>query len=178
MAEATIMVLKDVDLGCKRCHKKIKKLLNKIPEILDWTFFEKENAVMIKVVSSSPENIKKQLLSEGGETIKKIEVLEKKPKPPADKPKGAEEKPPTPVRGCPPFYPTGVCCNCKPCSEGRGGSPCHHGCGIPCQPPSHDGYVRLVPSFGGWTSGCRCNRSCGGCRCEIFSKENPTCTIL
>ncbi|RVW80419.1 hypothetical protein CK203_042231 [Vitis vinifera] len=104
MAEATIMVLKDVDLGCKRCHKKIKKLLNKIP---DWTFFEKENAVMIKVVSSSPENIKKQLLSEGGETIKKIEVLEKKPKPPADKPKGAEEKPPTPVRGCPPFYPTG-----------------------------------------------------------------------
>ncbi|RVW80421.1 hypothetical protein CK203_042236 [Vitis vinifera] len=138
MAEATIMVLEDVDLGCKRCHKNIKKLLNKIP---DWTFFEKENAVMIKVVSSSPENIKKQLLSEGGETIKKIEVLDKKPIPPADKPKAAdqkpkpksEEKPPTP---CPLFYPTGVCC--KPCSEGRG----------------------------------------GGCRCEIFSEENPTCTIL
>ena len=136
---------------------------------------------MIKVVSSSPENIKKQLLSEGGETIKKIEVLDKKPKPPADKPKAAdqkpkpksEEKPPTP---CPLFYPTGVCC--KPCSEGRGGGPCHHGCGIPCQPPSHDGYVRLVPSFGGWTSGCRCNRSCGGCRSEIFNEENPTCTIL
>ena len=96
---------------------------------------------MIKVVSSSPENIKKQLLSEGGETIKKIEVLDKKPIPPADKPKAAdqkpkpksEEKPPTP---CPLFYPTGVCC--KPCSEGRG----------------------------------------GGCRCEIFNEENPTCTIL
>ncbi|RVW58862.1 hypothetical protein CK203_108316 [Vitis vinifera] len=68
---ATIMVLEDVDLGCKRCHKNIKKLLNKIP---DWTFFEKENAVMIKVVSSSPENIKKQLLSEGGETIKEDRV--------------------------------------------------------------------------------------------------------
>ena len=25
------MVLEDVDLGCKRCHKNIKKLLNKIP---------------------------------------------------------------------------------------------------------------------------------------------------
>ena len=25
------MVLKDVDLGCKHCHKNIKKLLNKIP---------------------------------------------------------------------------------------------------------------------------------------------------
>ncbi|KAJ9689973.1 hypothetical protein PVL29_012574 [Vitis rotundifolia] len=167
------MVLK-VDLGCKRCYKKIKKLLSKIPEIQDWTFFEKENAVMIKILSSSAEKIRMQLKSKGGETIKSLEVRQpEKPKPPVDKtkppaakPKEADQKPKppaekqTPVPGCPPGYRIGGCC--KPCHEGHCGGPCHHG----------------LPSNDGWASGCRCNRSCGR-RCEFLSiEENPICTIL
>ncbi|KAJ9689972.1 hypothetical protein PVL29_012573 [Vitis rotundifolia] len=141
---------------------------------------------MIKVVSCCPEKIKTKLICKGGKIIHSIEVRapEKpkppadKPKPPADKPKEADQKPkpkpeakpsvpvPTPVTGYPPFiYPTGVCC--KSCYEGRGGGPCHHGYGIPCQRPSYDG----------WPSGCRCNRSYG-CRCEFFTEENPACTIM
>ncbi|XP_003635040.1 protein PYRICULARIA ORYZAE RESISTANCE 21 isoform X1 [Vitis vinifera] len=215
MAECTIMVLK-VDLGCERCCKKIRKLICKIPEIKEYAFHEKDNAVMIKVVCCCPEKIKTKLICKGGKIIHSIEVrapekpkppAEKpkppadKPKPPADKPKPPADKPeppadkpkppadkpnpqadkpkvpvPTPVTGYPPFiYPPGVCC--KSCYEGRGGGPCHHGYGIPRQPPSYDGYMRLVPSYDGWPSGCRCNRSYG-CRCEFFTEENPACTIM
>ncbi|XP_034697575.1 protein PYRICULARIA ORYZAE RESISTANCE 21-like isoform X1 [Vitis riparia] len=194
MAEGTIMVLK-VDLGCERCCKKIRKLICKIPEIKEYAFHEKDNAVMIKVVCCYPEKIKTKLICKGGKIIHSIEVrAPEKPKPPADKPKPPADKPeppadkpkpqadkpkvpvPTPVTGYPPcIYPPGVCC--KPCYEGRSGGPCHHGCRIPRQPPSYDGYLKLVPSYDGWPSGCRCNRSYG-CRCEFFTEENPACTIM
>ncbi|KAL6332667.1 hypothetical protein AAG906_010007 [Vitis piasezkii] len=197
MAEGTIMVLK-VDLGCKRCYRKIKKLLCKFPEIRDQTFIEKEDTVIIKVVCCCPEKIRTKLICKGGDSIKSIEVrtpvnpklpadkpkkTDEKQKPAKDKPKKTDEEPkhekktqerapvPTPV----PEYPTGVCC--KSCYEGRHGGPCHHGYGVPHQPPSYDGYIRLVPSYDGWASGCRCDRSYG-CRCEFVIEENPTCTIL
>ena len=119
-------------------------------EIRDQTFIEKEDTVIIKVVCSYPEMIRTKLICKGRDIIKCIEVI----------------PPPPPVPGYPVFiYPIKVCC--KSCYEGHGGGPCHHGCGIPHQPPSYDG----------WVSGCRCDRSYG-CRCEFLSEENPICTIM
>ncbi|CBI18630.3 hypothetical protein VitviT2T_014765 [Vitis vinifera] len=109
-----------------------------------------------------------------------IKAPPEKPKP-ADPPKHVEKLPaPPPVAGYPQFYPVAVCC--KPCFDLGHGGPCHHSYGIPHQrPSSYDGYVKLVPSYdesyGGWSSGCRCNRSYG-CRCEYFTEENPACTIM
>ncbi|KAJ9689980.1 hypothetical protein PVL29_012580 [Vitis rotundifolia] len=110
---------------------------------------------------------------------------EPKKEEPKDQPKPVVKPPapapaPAPVPGYPQFYPVAVCC--KPCFDLGHGGPCHHGNGIPYQRPStYDGYVRLVPSYdepyGGWPSGCRCNRSYG-CRCEYFTEENPACTIM
>ncbi|CBI25755.3 unnamed protein product, partial [Vitis vinifera] len=160
------MVLK-VDLGCKRCYRKIKKLLCKFPEIQDQTFIEKEDTVRIKVVCCCPEKIRTKLICKGGHSIKSIEVITPvNPKLPPQQKKKPQQSP---------EYPTGVCC--KSCYEGRRGGPCYHEYGIPHQPPSYDGYIRLVPSYDGWASGCRCDRSYG-CRCEIVIEENPTCTIL
>ncbi|KAJ9689969.1 hypothetical protein PVL29_012571 [Vitis rotundifolia] len=162
-----------VNLGCKRCYKKIKKLLCKFPEIRDQTFIEKENTVIITVVCCSPCKIRDKLICKGGKTIESIECIEPETqKPTEDKKKenGQRKKNPgpqvsTPVPGYPPFiYLTGVCC--KSCYGGCGGCPCHHGYGIPHQPSSY-----------GWASGCRCDRSYG-CRCEFVIEENPTCTIL
>ncbi|KAL6332829.1 hypothetical protein AAG906_015094 [Vitis piasezkii] len=184
MAEGTIMVLK-VDLGCKRCYRKIKKLLCKFPEIRDQTFIEKEDTVIIKVVCCCPEKIRTKLICKGGDSIKSIEVRTPvNPKLPADKPKRltrsktCKDKPKKTDEE--PKHEkntgTGTVC-CKSCYEGRHGGPCHHGYGVPHQPPSYDGYIRLVPSYDGWASGCRCDRSYG-CRCEFVIEENPTCTIL
>ena len=91
--------------------------------------------------------------------------------------------PPPPPTGPPPEKPTPQPATPKPPYPDLGhGGPCHHGYGIPYQRPSScDGYVRLVPSYdepyGGWPSGCRCNRRYG-CRCEYFTEENPACTIM
>ena len=143
-------------------------------EIRDQTFIEKEDTVIIKVVSCYPEKIRTKLICKGGDTIKSIEVIppEKPPKPPPKPPPTPPQKPPPTPPPPPPvpaypvfFYPIGVCC--KSCSGGRGGGSCHHGCRIPHQPPSYDV----------WVSGCRCDRSYG-CRCEFLIEENPTCTIM
>ncbi|RVW80377.1 hypothetical protein CK203_042241 [Vitis vinifera] len=114
------MVLK-VDLGCERCCKKIRKLICKIPEIKEYAFHEKDNAVMIKVVCCCPEKIKTKLICKGGKIIHSIEPEPPadKPKPPADKPNPQADKPkvpvPTPVTGYPPFiYPPG----CHPMMAG------------------------------------------------------------
>ncbi|CBI25759.3 unnamed protein product, partial [Vitis vinifera] len=97
MAECTIMVLK-VDLGCERCCKKIRKLICKIPEIKEYAFHEKDNAVMIKVVCCCPEKIKTKLICKGGKIIHSIEVrAPEKPKPPAEKPKPPADKPKPPL---------------------------------------------------------------------------------
>ncbi|KAL6332663.1 hypothetical protein AAG906_010003 [Vitis piasezkii] len=98
--------------------------------------------------------------------------------PPEDSPtQPATPKPPQPttVVGYPPFWPVELPRPPAP-------APGHHGYGILYQRTSScDGYVRLVPSYdepyGGWPSGCRCNRRYG-CRCEYFTEENPACTIM
>ncbi|CBI18628.3 unnamed protein product, partial [Vitis vinifera] len=70
------MKLKVVNLGCKRCYKKIKKLLCKFPEIRDQTFIEKEDTVIIKVVCSYPEMIRTKLICKGRDIIKCIEGIQ------------------------------------------------------------------------------------------------------
>ncbi|RVW58864.1 hypothetical protein CK203_108317 [Vitis vinifera] len=167
------MKLKVVNLGCKRCYKKIKKLLFKFPG----TFIEKEDTVIIKVVCSYPEMIRTKLFYKGSDTIKSIEVI-----PP--------EKPPPPPPPPPPTPVANSSTRCHPMMAGLLGvavteamvaavnsilkkiphAPscesysivivviCHAmrdvvvalppGYGIPHQPPSYDGYVRLVPSYG------------------------------
>ncbi|GLU15843.1 hypothetical protein SLE2022_323020 [Rubroshorea leprosula] len=95
MAEekVTTMVL-NVDLQCSKCYKRVKKLLCKFPEIRDQTYDEKANKVTIKVVSSSPENIRDKLCRKGGGCIKSIEIVKPPPpKPPAPAP----PKPPPPA---------------------------------------------------------------------------------
>ena len=105
-------------------------------ELWDQTFIEKEDAVII-IVCCYLEKIRTKLICKGGNTIKSIEDI------PPEKP----QPPPPPVPRYLAFiYPIGVCC--KSCCEGCGGGSCHHGYGIPHQPPSYDGYVRLVPSYG------------------------------
>ncbi|KAL6332853.1 hypothetical protein AAG906_015121 [Vitis piasezkii] len=176
------MKLKVVNLGCKRCYKKIKKLLFKFPEIRDQTFIEKEDTVIIKVVCSYPEMIRTKLFYKGSDTIKSIEVIP---------PRSHRHRHGHGHRHrCELQYQSiqnssiQLECTCHPmmagllgvvvteamvaavnsilkkiphapsCESysivivGRGGGPCHHGYGIPHQPPSYDGYVRLVPSYG------------------------------
>ena len=150
--------------------------------------------MIIKVVCCCPEKIRMMLICKGVDIIKcirrKKSPLEKSngavnpmahslPPPPETEKKKKPTQQPPPLLGYPLFYTIGV--YFKPCYEGHGGRrPCHHGYGIPCQPPSYDGYVRLVPSndgpYGNWPSGCCCNR-CYGCRCEFLIEENPTCPI-
>ncbi|KAB2060312.1 hypothetical protein ES319_A10G008500v1 [Gossypium barbadense] len=109
MAEkVTIMVLK-VDLQCRKCYKKVKKVLCKFPQIRDQIYDEKTNTVTIKVVCCSPEKIRDKLCYKGGGSIKSIELKspakpkepEKKPDKPkeAEKSKEAGKKPPKPKDG-------------------------------------------------------------------------------
>ncbi|XVF28056.1 hypothetical protein REPUB_Repub14bG0162700 [Reevesia pubescens] len=90
--KVTIMVLK-VDLECSRCYKKVKKVLCKFPQIRDQVYDEKANTVIIKVVCCSPEKIRDRICSNGGGSIKSIEI---KPPPPPPKPKEPEKKPEKP----------------------------------------------------------------------------------
>ncbi|CAK7323319.1 unnamed protein product [Dovyalis caffra] len=75
--QVTKMVIK-FDLECEKCHKKIKKVLCKIPEIQSQTYDQKANTVTITVVSCFPEKIKKKIRCKGGEAIKCI-YIEKQP---------------------------------------------------------------------------------------------------
>ncbi|KAJ4702492.1 Heavy metal transport/detoxification superfamily protein, putative isoform 1 [Melia azedarach] len=131
MLEKVTMVLK-VDLQCCECHKKVKKILCKFPEIQDQTFDEKQNTVTIKVVSCCPEKVRYKLSRKGGGLITCIEIVS--PKPPA-KPKPPQEPNPPEVRipiltpGCPPYYPFGVCC--FQCYYVCYGGTCYHGCRPP-----------------------------------------------
>ncbi|XP_011004530.1 PREDICTED: uncharacterized protein LOC105111002 [Populus euphratica] len=91
MAEkkVTKMVIK-VDLGCEKCHKKIKKVLCRIPQIQDQIYDKKAGTVTITVLCCSPEKIKEKIICEGGEAVKSIEI--KVP----EKPKAAPKKPEEP----------------------------------------------------------------------------------
>ncbi|KAK4772678.1 hypothetical protein SAY86_014453 [Trapa natans] len=70
----TAMVIK-VDLQCDRCRNKIRKVLSSFPEIRDQIYDEKQNSVMIKVVSCCPDKILKKICSKGGKSIEKIEIV-------------------------------------------------------------------------------------------------------
>ncbi|KAB5551568.1 hypothetical protein DKX38_008879 [Salix brachista] len=78
MAEkkVTTMVIK-VDLECEKCHRKIKKVLCRIPR--------------------DPENVREKIIFKGGEAVKSIEIkVPEKPKPAAP-PAEAPERAKTPA---------------------------------------------------------------------------------
>ncbi|XP_011010370.1 PREDICTED: uncharacterized protein LOC105115225 [Populus euphratica] len=115
MAETkvTTMVIKVVDLGCEKCHKKIKRVLCDIPQIQNQTYDKKENTVTITVVCCCPEKIKKKIYSKGGPTVKCVEI---KP-PPAKNSKTDPEpkKKPEPKQKPEPKPKPCTCCE-KSCS--------------------------------------------------------------
>ncbi|KAG5252418.1 microneme/rhoptry antigen [Salix suchowensis] len=92
MAEkVTTMVIK-VDLECKKCLKKIRKVLSKIPGesffLHNQIYDTKAGTVTITVVSCCPDKIKNKISCRGGKAVKGIEI--KVPKPP-EKPKEPEK---------------------------------------------------------------------------------------
>ncbi|XP_061964307.1 uncharacterized protein LOC133688732 [Populus nigra] len=77
--KVTTMEIKVVDLGCEKCHKKIKRVLCAIPQIQNQEYVEKENTVTITVVGCCPEKIKKKIYCKGGPTVMCVKI-----KPPPD----------------------------------------------------------------------------------------------
>ncbi|KAJ6363700.1 hypothetical protein OIU78_003802 [Salix suchowensis] len=71
----TTMVIKVVDLGCEKCHKKIKKILCQIPQIQSQIYVVEKNIVTITVVCCSPEKIKKKILCKGCGFIECVEIM-------------------------------------------------------------------------------------------------------
>ncbi|CAK7323315.1 unnamed protein product [Dovyalis caffra] len=197
--QVTTMVIK-VDLECEKCHKKIKKVLCKIPreflilsssiktlEIQNQIYDKKANTVTITVVCCSPEKIKKKICCKGGEAVKGIEIKVPKPNPvpvpaapvPAPKP---DPKPnpvpappaPKPVAGFPPVPDHPRTC-CSECYQGFGGGPCYHGYGRPT-PQCYEPYGR--PVYDSWGCSCR-SRGYYVCRCEYVCENDPSsCTIM
>ncbi|KAJ6921591.1 hypothetical protein NC652_015494 [Populus alba x Populus x berolinensis] len=115
LQQVTTMVIKVVDLGCEKCHKKIKRVLCAIPQIQNQTYDQKKNTVTITVVGCCPEKIKKKIYCKGGECVKCIEI------PP----------PPSPPCLPPPLPPPPPPCTC--CEKCRRG-PCCHQCCMPTPP--------------------------------------------
>ncbi|GKD24586.1 pyricularia oryzae resistance 21-like protein [Tanacetum coccineum] len=172
-----------VDLKCRCCYKKVRKLVCKCPQIRDQVFDVDKNEVTITVVCCDPEKLRDKLCCKGGGAIQSIEIVENKPPPapdpppPKPKPKpsvvievhkphieikpSGEHESPLPVSAC-----------CQECYEGRHGGPCHYvyGYGRPVPPPPcyyYYGYV--YPS----------NRPCYVSRCDYFSEDNPQgCSIM
>ncbi|EOY28970.1 Uncharacterized protein TCM_030423 [Theobroma cacao] len=63
--KVTTMELK-VDLQCRRCYNKVKKVLSKLPQIRDQRFDKKANTVTITVVSCCLEQLRDKLYYKGG----------------------------------------------------------------------------------------------------------------
>ncbi|KAJ6992034.1 uncharacterized protein [Populus alba] len=202
MAEkkVTTMVIK-VDLECEKCHKKIKKVLCRIPQIQNQIYDKKAGTVTITVVCCSPEKIKEKIVCKGGEAVKSIvikvpekpKVEEKKPEAkPAPKPsKQPEGKPPETVDGngkskglekpkaliVEPVHPRTCCAECY---RGISGGPCYHDYGRSA-PPCYEAYGRPVyDSWFGGGGGYGCQRSgYYACRGEYVCEDNPSsCTIM
>ncbi|KAJ6700298.1 HEAVY METAL TRANSPORT/DETOXIFICATION SUPERFAMILY PROTEIN [Salix purpurea] len=194
--QVTTMVIKVVDLGCEKCHKKIKKILCKIPQIQSQIYVEKENTVTITVVCCSPEKIKRKILRKGCGFIECV-VIKPPPQPkPDSKPDSKTSKPdssPKPdsssktskqdssSKQTPPPPPPikhevnvtirNTCCN--ECNEGSCGPWCH--CHSMSQPPRWVPYSR--PPCVPWEDGfCSCRRrGYVVCICEDHSSS---CTIM
>ncbi|TYI81979.1 hypothetical protein E1A91_D05G190800v1 [Gossypium mustelinum] len=177
----TIMVL-TVDLRCRRCYLKVRKVLCEFPEIRDQTFDEKANTVTIIVVCCNPEKVRDKLRCKGGFSIESIEI-----KPPPKSPARRASSLPKPPEGPanllpkPPETPVsspltagtwaGFCCNA--CYHGQCGDPCYFG--GPPPPPCYWTYCRPVYDRWGGGSYKYCYSSHGDC----FIEQNPqACSIL
>nr|GEX31858.1 protein pyricularia oryzae resistance 21-like [Tanacetum cinerariifolium] len=160
----TEMIL-DVDLKCRCCYKKVKKLLCKLPQVRDQVFDVDKNKVTIKVVCCDPDKLRDKLCCKGGGSIQSIEI---KP-PPKKEPPPKTESPPEQQTSGPvkcKQYPT--CC--QECNEGRDGSPCHYVYGRLVPPPQCYYYSGYLYPF---------NRPCYVSRCDYFWEDNPQgCSIM
>ncbi|KAI6704683.1 hypothetical protein NL676_007645 [Syzygium grande] len=86
MAEKVVKMEIKVDLQCRRCCKKIKKILCEIPQVKEEIFDKKQNKVTITVADGSAENIRQKILCKGRCFVQGVEILpEPKPKPKDDK---------------------------------------------------------------------------------------------
>uniref|UniRef100_A0A6N2KCQ9 HMA domain-containing protein n=1 Tax=Salix viminalis TaxID=40686 RepID=A0A6N2KCQ9_SALVM len=95
----TTMVIK-ADLECDKCHKKIKKVLYRIPQIQNQIYDKKAGTVTITVFCCSPENVREKIIFKGGHAVKSIEIKVPPPPPPkeAPPPKEVAEKPKDPAK--------------------------------------------------------------------------------
>ncbi|KAI6704167.1 hypothetical protein NL676_013303 [Syzygium grande] len=197
MAEKKVAMEITVDLKCYRCYKKIKKVNCKFPEIQNQVFNEKENKVLITVVSCCPERIRDKIARKGGKTVESIKIVPEKPKVIVpEKPKVPEKKPekkPKEEREPPPTDgATGDSTNGKVSSStdkyiGQPVSryPMIYPSGMYCQPPQpyYQGYGAVpyyhgVPAY--YSEGSYgVNRVYTTNRSNYFSEENPeSCTVM
>nr|GEW45853.1 protein pyricularia oryzae resistance 21-like [Tanacetum cinerariifolium] len=155
--EKTTEMILYVDLKCRCCYKKVKKLLCKLPQVRDQVFDVDKNKVTIAVVCCDPEKLRDKLCCKGGGTIQSIEI---KPPPKTEKPPEQQTSGPVKCKQ----YPT--CC--QECNEGCDGGPCHYG-RLVLPPPCYYYYGYLYPS----------NRPCYVSRCDYFCEDNPQgCSIM
>ncbi|KAJ6332319.1 hypothetical protein OIU76_010663 [Salix suchowensis] len=190
--QVTTMVIKVVDLGCEKCHKKIKKILCQIPQIRSQIYVEEKNTVTITVVCCSPEKIKKKILCKGCGFIECVEI---KPPPPPPPPRPPPPPPPPPPRPPPPPPPptpspikhevnVTIRSTCRnECNEGSCGPWCHcHLTPPPPPPPPPQCHVPCRrPPCVPWEDGCFSCRRRGYfmCRCKYICEDHSSsCTPM
>nr|ACJ83874.1 unknown [Medicago truncatula]AFK43923.1 unknown [Medicago truncatula] len=164
--KVAIMRLK-VDLQCRKCCKKVKKILCKYPQIRDQIYDEKNGIVTIRVVCCSPEKVRDNICCQGGGTIKSIEIVE----PPKPKPAPAQAPAPLPSAAAPAVmfpqtapmsilaYPSPVVPYGHVYGPGQGGPPQFYG------RPVYDSYGWSGPCYVGHHHDC------------LREEEASTCTI-
>ncbi|XP_077222213.1 uncharacterized protein LOC143856055 [Tasmannia lanceolata] len=91
MAEKVSTLILDVDLDCRQCCKKVRRTLSNFCEIRSQNFDKKQKKVTISG-PFDPKKLSKALYYKAGDSIKKIEIKEDKPKA-ADPPKKTDDKP-------------------------------------------------------------------------------------
>ncbi|XP_061964273.1 protein PYRICULARIA ORYZAE RESISTANCE 21-like isoform X3 [Populus nigra] len=181
------MEIKVVDLGCEKCHKKIKRVLCAIPQIQNQIYDKKENTVTITVVCCCPEKIKKKIYCKGGRTVKCVKIPPPPPTPPTTTPPAS---PPTVI--CVKIPPPVICvkippppttpppCTCTCCEKCRRGPCCHHFCTPTVPPYCPVPCRRAVCDI--WEDGCCSCRSRGYSVCRsLYVYEEyypPTCKIM
>ncbi|XP_056172156.1 uncharacterized protein LOC115665641 [Syzygium oleosum] len=193
MAEQVAKMEIKVDLQCRRCCKKIKKILCEIPQVKDQIFDEKQKKVTITVVSCSPENVRQKILCKGRCFVQGVEILREKKG--DDDQKGKKKKeddaggskggkvetpstkktdPPPPAPADPPVYVMGWVCVCPPCLN--------RGCGSSCPCSCHCGWPPMcVDGCGRPAHECRCGRppmchdGCGRPAHECRCRRPPLC---
>ncbi|XP_058081873.1 protein PYRICULARIA ORYZAE RESISTANCE 21-like [Magnolia sinica] len=104
MGDKKSTLVLDVDLDCRLCNKKIRKVLCKFPEIQSQSFDEKQKKVTISGPFDPEKLIKKLYCKAGCKTIKGYVIP--KPLPPKPPPPPAEPPKPPPPPPPPPSEPT------------------------------------------------------------------------